>query len=83
MLITRKKLLEDGEAAVDSAASTETGNTFGGVTAPFQTPYNTIGVGNPVPPHGNMPGSGDLIDEYIDKIKNKHTRIKKKLKIEK
>lgn len=79
MLKTRKKLQEDGEAPATgnaSAAPVTPQGSIGGATAPFQTPFNTLGIGNPVSPHGDMPGSGDLIGEYIDKIKNKPTRVR-------
>lgn len=34
-------------------------------TAPYNTPFNTMGVGNPVPPRPHHCGSGDLFRPFF------------------
>ncbi len=79
----KKKVFEDGETAAPSAApaSSEGGSTQaqgqpGGVSAPYQTVFNTPGIGNPRPAGmcGNY-GSGDRWDNLVIK-----SRKSKKMK---
>ena len=49
---------------------------FGGVTAPYSTPLNTIGVGDIVPAGVNTYGSGDRFD-YGNAIPKKKKSSKK------
>jgi hypothetical protein len=53
------------------------GGDFGGVTAPYSTPLNTIGVGDIVPAGVNTYGSGDRFD-YGNTIPKKKKSSKKK-----
>ena len=80
----KKKVFEDGEAMTSPAppaVASEGGNSQvqgqpGGVSAPYQTVFNTPGIGNPRPAGmcGNY-GSGDRWDNLVIK-----SRKSKKMK---
>ena len=59
-------------------------SSIGGVSAPYQTLTNTVGIGNPVPagtPNTNNFGSGDKFDQIFgDNDKSKSKKIKKSTK---
>lgn len=87
----RKKLNEDGEAAPVSSgtgccpggaypASTGPSGSVGGVYAPYQTLYNTVGIGNPIPagrPGGSV-GSGDRFDNTFKMATKRSGKVTKK-----
>jgi len=57
--------LDEGECGGDCGGGDFFGGSdFGGVTSPYNTPYNTIGIGDPVPATFHSCGSGDRWDYY-------------------
>lgn len=70
----KKKVFEDGESGATSVPAAPDGGSApaqeqsGGVSAPYQTVFNTPGIGNPRPAGmcGNY-GSGDRWDNLVIK----------------
>ena len=76
-----KKNLREDEAAPALAPGGAYYASGSGVSAPYQTPFNTVGIGNPVPagtPNSNQAGSGDRFDNVFGMSKKKAAPKKKK-----